>query len=44
MKFYKINIYEAMIFKHYIVYKSMMMIKIGDQIIKKLQVLLQVLE
>ena len=40
---YKINIYQVMIFRHCAVYKSMMMIKIGDQTREKLQALYQVL-
>ena len=44
MKFYEINICEVMISRIFTVYDKSEMIKIGKQIIEKLQVLSQVIE
>ena len=44
MQFYEVQICQLMIFSLYIVYKCIMMIKIGDQTREKLHVLSQVLE
>ena len=44
MQFYEISICQVLIFKLYTVYNNYEMIKIGDQISEKSQVLSQVLE
>ena len=44
MQFYDINIYEVIIFRFYSGYKKLEIMKIGNQIREKSQVLSQVLE
>ena len=44
MQFHEINVCQAMIFRHHIVYKKRRDDKIGDQTREKLQVLSHVLE
>ena len=44
MQFYEINIYQTMIFRLHAAYNKHEMIKIGNQVRKKSQVLSQMLE